>query len=80
MCLQYNTIQLYCQVTNAHGMCYGTKHTRTRTHTSHIKNKKNKKTNYNSQIKPQLNVDIKEQPLCGYIVQIVDVKILVTKK
>ena len=32
------TIQLCCQVTNAHGMCYGTKHTHTRTHTSH-KNK-----------------------------------------
>ena len=26
---QYNTIQLYCQVTTAQGMCYGTKHTHT---------------------------------------------------
>ena len=31
------TIELYCQMTNAHGMCYGTKHTHTRTHTSHMK-------------------------------------------
>ena len=28
-------IQLYCQVTDAQGMCYGTKHTHTHTHTSH---------------------------------------------
>ena len=47
LCLQYNTIQLYCQVTNAHGMCHGTKHTNTRNHTNHIKKKK--KLNYNSE-------------------------------
>ena len=29
------TIQLYYQVTNAQGMCYGTKHTHTHIHTSH---------------------------------------------
>ena len=30
-------------------------------------------------LKLQLNINIKEQPVCGYIVQIVDIKILVTK-
>ena len=34
-----DTIQLYCQVTNAQGMCYGTEHNHTHTHTSHIKKK-----------------------------------------
>ena len=42
--IQYNTVHLYCQVTNAQGMCYGTKHTHTHTHahthTRHIKKKK----------------------------------------
>ena len=35
-----NTIQLYCQVTNAQGMCYGTKHTHThsQSHQSHTHN------------------------------------------
>ena len=81
-------------MTNAQRMCYGTKHTHTRTHTSHQKKKcaksrsnKVKKVRLTfcvysvtlvSQLKPQSNVDIKEQPLRGYIVQIVDVKILVT--
>ena len=37
--IQYNTIQRYCQVTNAQRMCNGTKHTHTHTHTSHIKKK-----------------------------------------
>ena len=41
--IQYNTIQLYCQVTNAQRLCDGTKHTHTRTHTGHIK-----KPTYNS--------------------------------
>ena len=40
-----NVIQLYCKVTNAQGMCYGTKHTHTHTHTSlHQPPKKPKKT------------------------------------
>ena len=37
--VQYNTIQLYCQVTNAHGICYGTKHSYKHIHISHIKKK-----------------------------------------
>ena len=38
--IQYNTIQLYCQVINAQEMFNGTKHTHTNTHTSQIKKKK----------------------------------------
>ena len=40
----YNTIQLYCQVTNTQGMCYGTKHTHTHTHISHQKQTNKNKT------------------------------------
>ena len=37
--IQYNTIQLYCQMTDAQEMCYGTKHIHRHTHTSKKTNK-----------------------------------------
>ena len=45
--VQYNTTQLYRQVTNAQGMCYGTKHTHTHTHTSHTQQQQNNNNNQN---------------------------------
>ena len=33
--IQYNTMQLYCQVTNAPGICHGVERTHPHTHTSH---------------------------------------------
>ena len=42
---QYNTVQLYCQVTNAQGMYYSTKHTHTLTLTSHVRTQRTQSLN-----------------------------------